>query len=355
MVKPLPPSLMDHSFSNSTIYGTHNATVRFTWTGWYIFVMLSSMIGDSTILIGSLRYRALRLHGFIVVIIQHIAVCDILVSVFNVMPMMTALMFDQWILGEVWCALTPYPVYISNSASIMLICAMTMSRLFLLKVPSRQRWLTERKAHLMCFTIWFLSMILPAMFLIIGKDDVWFDQRIYLCDYTFSHRVWKWLLPLMTSFVIYMPTVLTGLSTVPLIVYMCHARKVAKRSGGSRRWQGIMTAVLTACIYSVSVLPYAVYRFVQSSFDPLSFFHIDYFRLSVSFLYLNTISNFYIYCLTVPSFRNFLRARLAMVTGGRRPSYFIAPTTSNTQNGNGKRLRNQRGIHLYLVIIIFDT
>ena len=325
----LPAALLNNNFSNKTLYGIPNDGVRYLWTSYYVFVVLSSLIGDSTILLASIKYRAFRLHEFITVVIQHIAVCDILVATNNVIPIMVSLMSDDWVLGVTWCYFTPYPVYCANSASIMLICAMTTSRLLLLRAPHKQRSFTAEKAHVMCLCIWVVSLGLPIMFLIVDNNDVMFDQRIFLCDYAFNSATWRWLLPLMTSILIYLPTFMTALSTVPLVLYLCKARRVARRSGGTRRWQGILLSVLTASIYSFSVLPYAVYRFAQSSFEPDSFFHTIYFRVAVSFLSFNTISNFYIYSLTVPSFRRFLWSKISW----ENRSYVVVPNTG-TNNGN---------------------
>ena len=323
--------------NTSSIYAIHSNTVRYTWTTYYVFVLLSSLLGDSTILIASVKYRAFRLHDFIIVLIQHIAVCDILVSLTNAFPMMVSLMYGEWVLGEMWCRVTPYPVYCTNSASIMLISAMTTSRLILLRTPRKQRCFTAERAHAMCAAIWVFSLGLPIMFLLVDKNDIGFDQRIYLCDYAFSSAIWRWLLPVMTSVVMYIPAILTGLSTVPLVLYLCKARRVARRSGGSRRWQGIMTAVLTAIVYSISILPYAVYRIIQSYFGPTSFIHTHFFRLAVSFLSLNTISNFYIYSMTVQSFRRFLSASFDRTPRSR--TYVAAPTSGPPVSNIGNTRR----------------
>jgi hypothetical protein len=76
-----------------------------------------------------------------------------------------------------------------------------------------------------------------------------------------------------------------------------------------------MTVILTALIYCISVIPYTVYliaapRVIES---PPGTFHVHYFRVAACCLLLNTISNFYIYCLTLKTFRQFLRDRYNVV------------------------------------------
>ena len=50
---------------------------RYFWAGYLLFVLISSLIGDTIILLASTRYQALRLNKCVVVVLQHIAVCDI--------------------------------------------------------------------------------------------------------------------------------------------------------------------------------------------------------------------------------------------------------------------------------------
>ena len=46
---------------------------------------------------------------------------------------------------------------------------------------------------------------------------------------------------------------------VCIVLLLLEARKVARGTGQSLRWQGIMTVVLTATVYSISFLPFTVY------------------------------------------------------------------------------------------------
>ena len=77
-----------------------------------------------------------------------------------------------------------------------------------------------------------------------------------------------------------------------------------------------MTTVLTATVYCISVLPYFAYlvgeNFRAADDKTSSFFHVSFHRTAESFLYLNTISNFYIYILSVHSFRDFVCSRIQL-------------------------------------------
>ena len=98
-------------FSNQTLYGIKSGPVRYLWAGYLVFVLLSSLIGDTIILIASIRYRAFKLHKVIVVIIQHIAVCDLLVSVTFTTARTISLLVNTNVLGGALCYLSPYLAY----------------------------------------------------------------------------------------------------------------------------------------------------------------------------------------------------------------------------------------------------
>ena len=316
-------------YSNKTAYGIESKALRYTWAGYYLFVIASSVIGDTTILIASIKYKAFKLHRVIVVIIQHIAFCDLMVSVTYVLPNMVSVISDKWVPGN-FCYLLYYARYYSNMTSVFLICAMTTSKLLLLKYPFRFEITSSKKAHLICVACWLAAFILPVIFLLVN-NDVSFSYRGYLCDYVFSSEIWHYLRPFLAVLFLFIPTCLVVSTTLCLLI---EARKTVSRSRESLKWQGIVTTVLTATVFCLSLLPYFAYYVGESivSVDETSksLFYTTFYRVAISLTSLNTISNFYIYCLTVSSFRAFIRSKVQL-------SYqYITNVGSSTSHGNIK-------------------
>jgi hypothetical protein len=272
---------------------------------------LSSLIGDTVILIASIKYKAFKLHKSIVVIIQHIAVCDLMTSVCYVFPKFVQLIANGNILGNLMCYLTVYIGYYLNVVSIYLICNMTTSKSLLLKYPLQFGTTTLKRAHLSCVACWLAALILPGMFLMVDMADISFSYRGYLCNYGFSAEIWHNLMPIFSVLSGVLPTFLVAATTVYLLIL---AKQVARRGRESLKWQGIMTTVLTATVYCLSILPYAACElgrpFLEADYDKNSFFFVYLFRTGISLLSLNTVSNFYIYSLTVASFRGFVWSKM---------------------------------------------
>ena len=98
-------------YNNKTIYGIKSNAARYAWAGYLLFVVISSFIGDTIILIASVKYNAFKIHKIIVVIIQHIAFCDLMVTLTTVAPQLVSLIRSKWVFGNVLRYLTVYIRY----------------------------------------------------------------------------------------------------------------------------------------------------------------------------------------------------------------------------------------------------
>ena len=305
---------MTTSHDDEAQYAIKSDAERYAWAGYLLFVLASSLIGDSIILIASIKYRAFNLHKVMVVIIQHIAVCDMLMSVTYAFPMFISVVNGEWVLGNFLCSVTAYPKYYFYSTSVLLICSMTCQKALLLRYPLRFGTISGRKAHLLCVACWAAALTFPVSLLLVEGlegQDINFSYRAYYCDHIFTASIWKWLQPLLAVLFLFIPTCLVVATTILLLVI---AKQVARRGRESLKWQGIMTTILIATVHCISSLPIVLYIIasviVTEEDYESKFFHIAFFRIVGSVLYLNTISNFYVYSLSVHSFRDFILLRM---------------------------------------------
>ena len=303
-------------FGNTTDYGIKSDAIRYTWAGYLLFVLLSSLIGDTIILVASIKYKAFRLHRAIVVIIQHIACCDLMVALCSVVPHFISVVNGRWVLGKFLCDLSAYTSYYFKASATLLVCAMTTSKLLLLKYPIRFGTISVRKAHMLCLACWVAVLVKSVTSAIVeyalGNSDravdSYFSYITYVCDFGFTSDAWYWLKPLIAVLYLFIPNCLVLITTLYLVVI---AKRVAHHG---LRWQGIVTTVLIAVVYCISILPNVVFYIggpIVIADDPSrSFFHTTFLRLARSIFLFNTISNFYIYSLSVNSFRDFILKRV---------------------------------------------
>ena len=302
------------NYSNETIYGIESSALRYAWAGYFLFVLLSSLIGDTTILIASIKCRAIKLHKVIVVIIQHIAFCDLMVLATDALPRIVSVLRRKWEFGKFFCYLLTHVRHYFYQNNIFLLCCMTSSKLILLKYSLRFGSISTKKAHVYCMAFWLAALILPLAPILVDVldgQDIFFSHRAYICCYAYTSDIWNWLRPSLAVFYMLIPNCVVVATTVDLLTI---AKKVTQRGRDSLKWQGILTTVLTATVYFISFLPYPVSSVGEAIItvddQSGSLFHTTFYRISTSLLFLNTISNFYIYNLSVYSFRDFIFSRV---------------------------------------------
>ena len=322
-----------YNYSDYTTFAIKNVTERYILAGFNLFILLSSLLGDRTILIASLRYRAFKLHRMITATIQHLAVCDLLFSLTTVLPSAVSMLANRWVFGGVLCQARAHLGYLLAVNAWLLIALQTTSKFLVLKFPMRAATASTRQCHVVCAGTWICALVIPIIYLVVGEGDVLFDYRTYLCIYGFSSEIWGWLKPLLLFFMSSLPNLVVLITTVMLLF---EARKVAQRGRENLRWQGIMVVVLTALMHCLSVIPYTIYLIAAPHVQetPPGIFHVHYFRVAACCLLFNVISNFYIYSLTLTSFRMFLKERSTVVSKYLRSQY----SASNSGNHANTRV-----------------
>ena len=283
---------------------------RYIWSTYLLFLALSSLIGDTVILVVSRNRKNFRLNKFLVAIMQHIALCDISVSIVMILPTAVSMIADAWVLGEELCFAVPYLCAYFYLSNMSLICALVAGKFLLLRKPLRAQNWSKKHGHLICGIIWMFFVVNPILMYTIGKDDVSFDYRTYICFYGFKSYTWKKIQPLVsfTSFIF--PNTMIITTTIPTLKYLFEARKSAIRTKKGLPWQGALTISLAAIVYCLTTLPVGVY-FLGHSFvgQENHEFHL-LLRLGVFLAMANISSNFFIYSLTIKSFGRYLLSKI---------------------------------------------
>ena len=302
---------------NQTTFGIESHFERYSWVVYHFFVLLSSLIGDTLILYASVKKCVFKLNKFVVTVIQYIAVTDLMYTLIGVLPRTIALLADSWVLGDELCYARVYLGYFFYQIGMCLIALLTTSKYLLLKFPIRCGNWAKKMAHRICILTSIPASISPVLFLVVDKNDVEFDYRTYTCDYMFKlNTSKKRVLHAASTLICLLNFIIVG-TTIPTLKYLADARKSARRVQGSIPWQGAVAVALTAVVYCISTLPSVIYYtllaldFFQKS--SASLLQIQFTRVAKFMQMINIVSNFYIYTLTIKSFRGYLLSRVTSV------------------------------------------
>ena len=303
---------------------------------WMGTVLFTSLIGDSIILLATIKYRAIKQHKVVIAVMQHMAVCDLLQTIFRVLPMILVTcigphdLFSSY-LGEVlFCHILTNTTWITNTVTIMLTCALTMLKLVIVKYPLRTRSWSSKLGHKICTAVWLLYLVAYApvfVMKIIKAHGSRVPVEVYEADIVCWNDINTFPDWLIFYFVINncLITVLSFLIVlVSSVILLVVAKKAAARHGNRLRWEGISTVLLTVGVLLLSQIPYIF----QSYFNLILPNKMMVVFLSLS--YLNIMANFFIYALTLRSFRTFLKLKIIQILSSVRPATIEQRTNART-------------------------
>ena len=281
-----------------------------------LIVLLSSLIGDTLILLSSTRRNAFKLNRFLVSVMQHIAVGDIVESMSLVLPTLVSVTANRWIFGD-FSRVFNFVSSVSSMSNSVLMCLLTTSKLIMLKFPRPSRNWSKKHAHCICILVWLTALVVAVIITFFLSTRPVFLYIYYIASLDLLSKTSSDFDTARVFLFTIMPTFIVMMTTVFILHHLCVSRRKSRRSGGSLRWQGVVTVVATALVFFVAHIPATVIYFCflsdMARMNKLAINHYEMYlcisRISYYMTYLNIMSNFYIYSLTVPSFRIFLKVK----------------------------------------------
>lgn len=298
---------------NRTLIGIDNTSERFILFSWCLVVLVTSLVGDTIVLVASIRYNAIKLaNKVIVVVIQHLAVCNLIVAVLRLLPTTVAIAIDDWVIGEM---LGHVQFHVSNycfTATSILTIVMSVLKLICLMQPLRTVSWSTTLGHRVCGSMWVLSLAIlaPGIFynLLYSRQHLFFTYGFYTCVYkgdTFP----RWLVKFYYFGYTTIITTTFGALFISSLLILVFARRAARRHREGLRWEGVLIVILTVASFFVSYLPWFVAK--SGRINNMVVYRVTYF-----ITFVNTSANFFVYALSITSFRNFLRMKVFSL-GGR--------------------------------------
>ena len=317
-------SLDPHGLNNTdvTVEAAPISETRLLMT-YKILLSVSVLIGDKLILIGSIKYDAIKLHKVLVIFIQQIAVADILLILFSVLPGTVAQAADGWILGQPLCVISYTVNAVTETVICYLVAAIAFSKVLIVKYPLEALSFSNIQAvYLAVIGVWILSFTFPVV--MIAKNGVEFSDVVHNCIGMFSYS-WtsdeEILFDIGVGISVFVGTVVTLVSSLVLIIL---SRRTLQQNTNSLQWRGILTVLLTAGCHLLFSLPLIAYFIACSVYDRDISGHPDaedflnniLFKYAWNIALLSATINFYVTGLTVSSFRIFLKLGLRRLMTG---------------------------------------
>ena len=304
---------------------------RFFIAMWCLACITFAVLGNSMVLVSSIKYNAIKLDNISIALIQNIAFADIGYAVY-VTTVLVSVIENKWILGDILCSITNYMHLFFGISEIYLICVFNVSKLHCLLFPLQARHRSRTTGHLLALGVWCVMPIfylIPAQLLTGRKES--FRLTFFRCEgyFTIPGKFTKIFPFLSVVFFILLPMLVVLIAIIWLLQYV---RKVQ-----SLQRQSIVTLLLISLCYFCSYLPYGGFFIIRTFFPheaSLRAIRFHYYRFGLYMCYLNFSANPVIYLVSVKSYKEFVMKKWNSVRG--QVSEVISMTSCSTSSSSAR-------------------
>ena len=284
----------------------------------WVLITLISVLGNSVILVGSIKFNAIKLGNVTRVLIHHLACADLGMTLFAQLPKIVSIIADRWYFGETFCSVRHYIMFLLHNVSMLLICSLSVTKLAYMSQPLRSILWNKSRGSGIAGLIWVMSVVMIVTFAILTKGNTVFYPILSMCCTALS----KVKVVLGSSYTIVAMIILVA-STLRLL-FLLYRMSQRKANRVHLKLQGVVTVILIGVIFCIAYTPLIIFyliKYILMAEQVENEDRIPHVVVNV-LTQLNNISNFFIYTISFKSFRNFILK-----------SYFLSffrPKTKNT-------------------------
>ena len=297
------------SISNSTtltlLFGPDNNITRWGLVTFMVVIIIISLVGNTVVLIGSLKYKVLAsMDQVSIILVENIACTDLMITLISSMVILTTLASERWILGAVLCAVSYFRLYVLF-IEMFFITAMSSYRLKIISSPFSAP-LSQKTVKVIVILTWVFWIVFGVVR--VGLDSetkivyvpkslqCWYGDGDYSSD--MQVNIGKF-----TAGVGSLMIIALSLSNVIMLYFIANS-SAFRGNGNTPGFKALKMVTCVCLVFIVSYLPTIVlFGLIAMGRVPPNWT----FALAGIAVTLSTISNPIIYSLTNPNFAKFLR------------------------------------------------
>lgn len=270
-------------------------------------VLISSLLGNTLILVGSVGYKAVDLHNTLIVLTSHLAVFDLTITLSGSLPSLISLLEDKWVFGDMGCDLIYFTFYSSYATSCCLVAALATVTWLLVKFPSKAEMWLKGRMSLLTFALWVVSMCFTAVPYLKGRG-AHYSNWSYTCELNGALSGGLFLrnggpgVVVIASFVWI------------LITNLLFTVEAVNLSRDSDRFRDVLTSFLVSVICGILLIPFIVSLLMGQGYLLRSLGSTAQLLL-VTPMHLLAMYKFPVFILVLPKFRLFLKLVRVTVLG----------------------------------------
>ena len=248
-------------------------------------VLVVGVLGNAVVLTGLLNPRFMKIDATSRVLLQNLAVTDILYTLFQFLPSLTTLFTRSWVYGPVLCLIAQIAATVFAVNEIHVVTLLSCYRLWFVhhRAPGPGSATSRRTAGLVAAGVLLHDVVIHVAYHMTESTVTGYDREVLSCNVLRSRRDWQMGLGIYN---IVLPILLTLAANSATV---CAILRTLARSRQQPAYRRATLTILTICIaFLLSYIPY----FVQMSGAVSS----PAFRLSsMYFLSVNIVLHPFVY------------------------------------------------------------
>ena len=286
--------------SNYTRHTKLPDSERYLWTAYNTALLLASLPGNIAILVATTKH--IKLHGALQVILRHLAVNNLLFSVFGILtPELLRLAPAQGPQGDILCFIQDHVDWLYVPLAGCLTCVLLVTKLLIVRSPLAAKNWPNQYVQSVCALVWVIAVYLSVQAGPIFRNSVcnppglelpkvvWIEKSDFIQNVCFA-------------------LIATTIVLISVLIPLKARKKTADQLQRLCR-QSMAGVTLITAIYLLSSSPWFIFSVIRhASRRPAILRTVHYLR-NINVIAIVT------YCMLIRSFRNCLKTMLRTVFG----------------------------------------
>ena len=254
-------------------------------------VTFFGLLGNGTVLYSSVRYNAIRLDRVSLILVQNLAVADIIYTLCVILPQLITYVAGQWVLGKVYCFISAQISFIPGSANALTVLLITSYRLWLVTHPFSST--SKNKARIVVAITWVLASAGTVISLSYKSSSTFNPQNGKCMSGVYENLAAQALFKIALAVIVMIPLLVI---TVENIVLCFIAVKSSRRHENSKvNYKALLMVCALSGLFILSWVPYIIFTLMKSK-NPEIPQALD--LLAFHCIYINSFGNPILYTLT---------------------------------------------------------
>jgi hypothetical protein len=265
-----------------------------------LIVVIFGILGNGTVLYSSARYNAIRLDRVSLILVQNLAVADILYTICVILPQLITYIAGKWVLGKVYCFIAAQISFLPGSANALTVLLITTYRVWLVTHPFFS--VPKTVVRIVVVFSWFLASAGTVISLAYKSSSTFNPGNAKCMSGVYENIAASAILKIALAVIVIIPLFVITIENAVLCMI---AVKSSRRQNVSKaNYKALVMVCSLSGLFIISWVPYIIYTFMKSK-NPEIPQALD--LLAFHCIYLNSFGNPILYTLTNKRFGTYVK------------------------------------------------